>query len=275
MSLWNPSQNLNTPTQQYNLYNYSPCDQNASIISYGSSGIGSIDTSVSESLQQPFKLDDYSSIYGYNQNHMNNPVGLLPSRSCSVSSDTNSDVESLSSNSSPTYQQRYLPAHLSPFYYATQTHYNEVYKQNDVHLNNVYNSIYYNLPNNTQSYAQQGYYPYNQSAQVKSKVEPQQANLIECPSKSLFKPESPKEAVATAVVSKTVSKQAVLPKQINAPIINCNNINFKYPTANKSNPNIRVNIQDMDLWNQFRKVGTEMIITKTGRYMFGPEPQKC
>ena len=36
----------------------------------------------------------------------------------------------------------------------------------------------------------------------------------------------------------------------------------------KTNPNIKVKLQDMNLWKQFNSIGTEMIITKCGRRMF-------
>ena len=46
-----------------------------------------------------------------------------------------------------------------------------------------------------------------------------------------------------------------------------NNIQgFKYPTTTKMNPNIKINLQDIDLWTQFKQIGTEMILTKPGRY---------
>ncbi len=35
--------------------------------------------------------------------------------------------------------------------------------------------------------------------------------------------------------------------------------------ANNNNPNIKVKLQDMQLWKSFNQIGTEMIITKTGR----------
>ena len=33
----------------------------------------------------------------------------------------------------------------------------------------------------------------------------------------------------------------------------------------KRDPNIRVNLENADLWTEFHKIGTEMIITKMGR----------
>lgn len=40
------------------------------------------------------------------------------------------------------------------------------------------------------------------------------------------------------------------------------------PKNQITNPNIKVKLQDMNLWKQFNQIGTEMIITKTGRRMF-------
>lgn len=47
---------------------------------------------------------------------------------------------------------------------------------------------------------------------------------------------------------------------------NVNDLNaFKYPSTNKVNPNVKISLQDFDLWTQFKQLGTEMIITKSGR----------
>ena len=37
-------------------------------------------------------------------------------------------------------------------------------------------------------------------------------------------------------------------------------------TAVNPDPNIKVNLENDDLWQNFNKIGTEMIITKMGRY---------
>ena len=39
-------------------------------------------------------------------------------------------------------------------------------------------------------------------------------------------------------------------------------------SAAKSDPNIRINLENQELWDEFHKLGTEMIITKLGRRMF-------
>ena len=36
-------------------------------------------------------------------------------------------------------------------------------------------------------------------------------------------------------------------------------------SGSKRDPNIKVNLENEDLWTQFHKIGTEMIITKMGR----------
>ena len=43
---------------------------------------------------------------------------------------------------------------------------------------------------------------------------------------------------------------------------------FNLKSNTGSNPNIKVKLQDMNLWKQFNQIGTEMIITKCGRRMF-------
>ena len=45
-------------------------------------------------------------------------------------------------------------------------------------------------------------------------------------------------------------------------------MNFNLKGNYASNPNIKVKLQDMNLWKQFNQIGTEMIITKCGRRMF-------
>lgn len=44
--------------------------------------------------------------------------------------------------------------------------------------------------------------------------------------------------------------------------------NNTMPKNQITNPNIKVKLQDMNLWKQFNQIGTEMIITKCGRRMF-------
>lgn len=36
-------------------------------------------------------------------------------------------------------------------------------------------------------------------------------------------------------------------------------------TSVKSDPNIQINLENAELWDQFHRIGTEMIITKLGR----------
>ena len=37
------------------------------------------------------------------------------------------------------------------------------------------------------------------------------------------------------------------------------------PAAGQKDPNIKADLENSELWSQFNEVGTEMIITKTGR----------
>lgn len=36
----------------------------------------------------------------------------------------------------------------------------------------------------------------------------------------------------------------------------------------KSDPNIQITLENADLWEEFNRIGTEMIITKLGRFVF-------
>ena len=51
-------------------------------------------------------------------------------------------------------------------------------------------------------------------------------------------------------------------------IINFRNTKFQYPTNPVRNKNIKARLEDIELWNEFNRLGTEMLITKPGRRMF-------
>lgn len=38
----------------------------------------------------------------------------------------------------------------------------------------------------------------------------------------------------------------------------------------KSDPNVKISLENAELWEQFHQIGTEMIITKLGRYTENP-----
>lgn len=39
----------------------------------------------------------------------------------------------------------------------------------------------------------------------------------------------------------------------------------------KSDPNIKISLENAELWQQFHQIGTEMIITKLGRYIYSAQ----
>lgn len=177
---------------------------------------------------------------------------LAEPRSSSVCSDLGSDNDSSTqATSTPTYQ-RYLPTNYS--YY--QNHYGYNYYQND--------QFY---PSNL-AYPQTDNYSYDTQSV-------NQANLVATTKETLnvLKEQSPN--VNSSVENKNLKKCeekkekiSKLGKDLDGQTINCNDINFKYPSSAISNPNVKVTLQDIGLWTQFKNIGTEMIITKTGRRMF-------
>jgi hypothetical protein len=175
---------------------------------------------------------------------------------------SNSDVDSstLSPVNSPPqniyHQQSYLKNYENSFYNHPESlaNYPNIYR-NTMQQKTYTNGYDYNLSNAPLYY--------------------QQNSFVENETKN----ESDFELPATNATNKSdidnltpgkVNKQASYDETSDAPIhtIDCNNINFKYPSSMKSNPNIKLNLQDQDLWNQFNEIGTEMIITKAGRRMF-------
>lgn len=82
--------------------------------------------------------------------------------------------------------------------------------------------------------------------------------------------------------SPIANSNALPPKaQLPKPVLTTNNTNSStlphqqhhidniLPSAtSNNNPNIKVKLQDMSLWKSFNEVGTEMIITKTGRLVY-------
>ena len=78
----------------------------------------------------------------------------------------------------------------------------------------------------------------------------------------------------------TNSKQQISQQKTSSPIANANvmkapivsnqpEINLSnLANQNTNNPKIKVKLQDQSLWKSFHEIGTEMIITKTGRYKF-------
>lgn len=173
-------------------------------------------------------------------------------RSSSVCSDLGSDNESTTQHTStPTYQ-RYLPTNYS--YYQNQYAYNYYQNENFYPTNLAYQQI-------------ENYNYENQQNTLKL------VNLVPSESKEVLHEQnlndhSPWEKKIVKKIEDKKEKISKFNKDVDGQTINCNDINFKYPSNAVSNPNLKVTLQDNPLWNQFKNIGTEMIITKTGRRMF-------
>lgn len=296
MSLWNPYQQLNIPEQHYNSsYVYSPSDADSS----AASSYASVNNSVSDAHLRvpihPTSLDylnnSATSLYQYSEAQIHQEA-----RSSSVNSSefSSSDLDSTSPVTSPAYNQKCLKnSKLSPYYYNPYGH--NVHSQGQNAYNAYYSNYYYNLQQQRQHYNHQDlaqkeqnlkdnfehlsknlYQNYSENVSSYQTEKPQITN--EAPAPSYYNQAQPTDEMQRNPIKEppkpyeNVDDTIPIVKNINrtetAHIINCNSINFKYPVTMKSNPNIKINLQDQDLWNQFKQIGTEMIITKTGRRMF-------
>ena len=227
-------------------------------------------------------------------------------RSSSVSSDISSDLESLSPtyqrylpNTFPSFYNPAYPIH-DQVHYFSHPHHNSSYYlpnylpqtslnhlQNFEHLNSFYNGSDMNNPQFVQANCK-----LNERTMI-SKPTPNIGfianQLAPSPKKNLYNNNNSGYSTLALLNNETrhqsskssnSNKQESIRKKDEKPtppemvkdndkiVINCNNINFRYPTVKKSDPKIKVKLQDMDLWKQFGQIGTEMIITKAGRRMF-------
>ena len=292
MSLWNPYQQLAVPEQHYNSYVYSPSDADSSSVSYGSVNSSVSDTHMRLPVHRTsldYLNNSSASLYQYNEAQIHQQA-----RSSSVNSSefSNSDIDSTSPVTSPSsYNQKCLKTNqLSPYYYQHQYGHN-------VHQQNAYNAYYTNYYYNLQQQQQRHqynqdlvkteqklidnfshlnknlYHNYSELTQAyQTEQTPVYYNQEHCEvnkRNNLRQHETPKSYEQEPSDIDTIpipNKANNKPECVHT--INCNSINFKYPATMKSNPNIKINLQDQDLWNQFKDIGTEMIITKTGRRMF-------
>jgi hypothetical protein len=66
-----------------------------------------------------------------------------------------------------------------------------------------------------------------------------------------------------------ITTSSPIPVPLPQPTLPLSNSNINILPQNlNSNPNVKVKLQDMSLWKSFNEIGTEMIITKSGRRMF-------
>lgn len=288
MSVWNPYQQSlvqqNEQQQQhYSSSYYTPSPSDADNLS--TSYVSDTNTS-SEQLYQPQHYPYYGSYSS--PNGVNNYANSVRSSSVN-SSDFSSDIDSSSSmanstsstTSSPIYTNQKIIAPTNTNQFAPAYYYNAYQHNNNssyhpelaISYNNTANCNNYYYTQNTMGYYtganvfKSEHFEYNTNTLQVEK----QTNVNVSPKLPIAK-EQPKIVYETSPVSKPapVSQQTrsnVSPTQL-VHTIDCNNINFKYPATMKSNPNIKINMQDMGLWNQFAEMGTEMIITKGGRRMF-------
>lgn len=219
------------------------------------------------------------------------------SNSVSSSGDLSNDyIDTASATSSPNYQ-RCLPPVANPVIPTTASYYQQ--QQPPQPQNNPYYNYYY--PQDVQNYLI-GNQLYMNNDLMYPRYAPVSADLQSQPLYAQQPPANispvqvdtvpPKQTIVTKPpLKRDTSSSDVKPKSAtntqldfdskfnsicNADldsnnnngakvVISCNDIDFKYPNKRISNSNIKVKLLDLDLWNKFNEIGTEMIITKAGR----------
>jgi len=128
--------------------------------------------------------------------------------------------------------------------------------------------IYYNNLNltNQQAPTNGGSFPYQNASNSNgyNPYLPGQSNNSLSPLNQDSQLSSSSSSSSASTINERNKADASVP-YINEP--NTNIIANNYPNL-KTNPNIKVKLQDTSLWRQFGHIGTEMIITKGGRRMF-------
>lgn len=214
--------------------------------------------------------NNYSNYYAssYNNNNNNNNVRPSSVLSCVSTSDYNSDFDS-SMSSTSTDSRRYSPNTYSqqPAIINNNTTNNKYLNYQPYNNDIPYNNYFYNhVEPNVYNYQQASQYSniqlpvkhmpvvelsaYNQQSMHRS-VSSQ--SIVSLNNQALIKNEP--KIFENQIKTKPISKQK-----------GTNNVDgFDYPTSTEMNPNIKINLQDIDLWMQFKALGTEMVITKQGR----------
>ena len=262
--MWNPAYHLQDESQ-YNTNNYENTQyQNPQINS-------SIDLSKSTNS---LYLDS-PSLNRYSHNQQNN-ASKTESDSSSYSpiyqnhnyskfqGDSQLDNSGLVYSSSPAIQQQNI--------YDFNQSYNNY---NQSAFNYGYASAY------TPSYNDQVQYYNNYQIQHKEKSTPTNNNYYQTQmnsapvshNSSLSSPESLRGSFNSNQTSPIIANQQLKPinKSVNVENIPVNKVantvtNGPKQIENpKSNKNIKVKMQDSNIWKKFNQVGTEMIVTKTGR----------
>lgn len=143
---------------------------------------------------------------------------------------------------------------------------NNIVNNSNPVVHNPYSSAYYNTPYNpyaTQYFPTQQIYPQPPAVTHHEPLIPQSRYiepLKQDPEHTLPVQAAPapnydfNSSSSTSLSQQNFSSNSTVPNSM--------------PKNQITNPNIKVKLQDMNLWKQFNQIGTEMIITKTGRRMF-------
>ena len=220
-------------------------DDSGVVNSISTDGTGSLSNTPPTVYQSPDRADNsnlypgigFPNTYYYKQNYT--PYPMMPPL--------------LSANNDTSYQSCYgHPPHIGNFgNHPSQHHFNQAHS--NMYPKDFYNSNFMPQQSNHQnigyySNMNMGYggyegikYPGDESSAIKNQMSQQKTS-------------SPIQA-PLGVNSSIINNQ---------PEINLTNIS----NQNKNNPKIKTKLQDMSLWKSFNEIGTEMIITKTGRYVF-------
>lgn len=209
--------------------------------------------------------NNYSNYYAsssYNNNLNIRPSSVLSSVS---TSDYNSDFDS-SMSSTSTDSRRY-----SPNTYFQQpaiiNNNNNKYLNYQPYSNDIpYNNYFYN-------HVEPNVYNYQQASQysnVQLPVKQMPVELSAYNQQSMHRSISSQSIVSLNNQALIKNEPKIIENQIKTKPISkqksTNNVDgFDYPTSTEMNPNIKINLQDIDLWMQFKALGTEMVITKQGR----------
>jgi hypothetical protein len=212
----------------------------------------------------------------------------------SSSSSSSSSSSDIAQTSTPTYPSRYLPPAgcYNNYYYQGFTG-NNVNSYYYSYFPNTQSIYYEQLPptqtapshqttnnNNQVVYGNSSYLPSYASTLAVAPAETTYFN----PETTTNQPNQPKLAPVAEKQPKKVDKQdkqedlasfKLKSMSDNKIVLSCNDIDFKYPSKRVSNDRIQARLLDLDMWNRFNELGTEMIITKSGRlgiviiYSFG------
>lgn len=289
-----PTSTLYAPNSYSPVDNSSFLGYNTNNVSSSTSGISSFNSSV---LNENYLNNYYNSSVSANSeetspnpvvcvnnikleaiNYPNLPLYNPEPRSNSVCSDLSADTDAISQTSTPNYQ-RYLPTTLSyynnnqsysyPYYQAPEQLYasslaTQYYPTIDYQTNYFSNNYFINSISNQYNYEPNLKLNDTQAQKEDLPLKEKNLNLQQ---NSILKNNNTQHFEQKP--SLNITNEAIYQQKANEKVvINCNDIDFKYPSQAHGNPNIKVKLQDMDLWKRFNKIGTEMIITKTGRRMF-------